>query len=273
LHMMDMFNNDPELSIATPVMKIEDPKKMIQKFQRIEYMVSMLVIRLMGYMDCLYVAPGPFSVYKLSALRRLGRFDGSRNIEDQEIAWRAQLHHHKIRQCSKAFVTTVAPDSLSRFSRQRTRWFRGSILTIYDYRKIAFNREYGDFGIFVIPQLIIGLIVALIGLFIFLYYILKPVITRLLDLKLVHFDLMTYLKDWKFTFSLLDLHIMQVFLIYVSLALLITILVYASRFTEDSVLKHGSWFLIPYFLVYYLIIGTILLKVVGELLIRKRQRW
>jgi cellulose synthase/poly-beta-1,6-N-acetylglucosamine synthase-like glycosyltransferase len=273
LYMMDMFQRDPQLTIATPVMKVDNPETWLQKFQRLEYMSSMLIIKLMGYMNSNYVAPGPFSVYKISILRKLGKFDGTYNIEDQEIAWRAQKHHYKIRQCGRAFVYTVAPRNLKSFTRQRTRWFRGSILTMYMYKDMTFNKKYGDFGLFQIPLMITSYILSLFALFLFGYYIIKPFIRQIYNWFLINFDLLTGLKHWTFNFNILDVQLTQILIIYLVLFINIILLYYSSRSSNDKVRQYGALYIIPYFFLYYVLLGLILIKSLFEITINKKQKW
>jgi cellulose synthase/poly-beta-1,6-N-acetylglucosamine synthase-like glycosyltransferase len=273
LYMMDMFERDKKLAIATPVMKVYDPETWLQKFQRLEYMSSALIVKLMGYMNANYVAPGPFSVYKLSVLRKLGKFDGKYNIEDQEIAWRAQKHNYKIRQCSRAFVYTVAPRNLKSFTRQRTRWFRGSLLTMYSYRDMTLNKKYGDFGLFQIPLMISSYLLSLLALVLFGYYIVKPLIRQIYNWFLVNFDIFSNWGHWTFNFNILDIQITQVMIIYLVLFINIVLLYLASRMSKDKVRKYGSIHIIPYFFLYYVILGVILVKSLFEITIHKKQKW
>ena len=273
LYMIDDMLNDSKLAIVTPVMKVDAPKNWLQKFQRVEYMSAMFVSRLMGYIDSIYVAPGPFSVYRMSALKKLGKFDGRRNIEDQEIAWRAQKHHFKIRQCSHAFVKTIAPNTFKEFARQRTRWYRGAMMTIYDYKSLAFNKKYGDFGMFQIPLMIFSYLISFIALLAFGYYVLKPIYKQIYNLFLVKFDIMTQLKNMTFSFNILDLEVMQLLMIYTALLITILMLYLASRHTNDKVRRYGSIYIIPYFFIYYILISILVIKSFFEILIRKKQKW
>lgn len=273
IYMVNDMIRDPELSIVTPVMKVDSPNNWLQKFQRVEYMSSMFVSRLMGHMDSIYVAPGPFSLYRMSALKKLGKFDGSRNIEDQEIAWRAQKHHLKMRQCTHAFVNTVAPDTVRGFTRQRTRWYRGAIMTIYDYRELAFNKKYGDFGMFQIPLMISSYVLSFIALIALGYYVIKPIYKYIYNLFLVRFDILTQFKNMKFTFNILDVEIMQILMIYSALFIAVLMLYFASRHTNDRVRKYGSIYIIPYFFIYYVLVSVLVIKSVFEIIIRKKQKW
>lgn len=273
VYMVDMFQRDKKLAIVTPVMKIHEPKNWIQKFQRLEYISSMMVSKLMGYMDCIYVAPGPFSIYRVAVLKKLGKFDGKHNIEDQEIAWRAQKNHYKIRQCSKAFVHTVGPKTVKQFTRQRTRWYRGSMMTMFQYKDMALNKKYGDFGIFQYPLMILAYSLSLVALFAFIYYILKPIFKQIQYWFLINFDFITELKNMKFNFNILDIEITQVLVIYIALFITVILLYFASRMSNEKIRKYGSIYIIPYFFVYYVILSLILIKTFFEIIFRIKQKW
>ena len=104
--------NDPDLTIVTPAMKVKKPKNLIQKLQRVEYILTLFVSRLMSRLDCIYVAPGPFSLYRKKTIIDMGGFEVGNLTEDQEIAYRAQKHQYKIKQCYNAYVYTIAPKTL-----------------------------------------------------------------------------------------------------------------------------------------------------------------
>ncbi|MGV8161841.1 MAG: glycosyltransferase [Candidatus Nanoarchaeia archaeon] len=273
LYMIDVFQKDSKLAIATPIMKVYNPETWLQKFQRLEYISSMLIIKLMGYMNTNYIAPGPFSVYKTSILKKLGKFDGRYNLEDQEIAWRAQKNNYKIRQCSNAIVYTVAPRNIKSFTRQRTRWFRGSILTWYMYKDMTLNKKYGDFGLFQIPLIITACILSIVSLFVFSYYIIKPIVRQIYNWFLVNFDVWTGIKHWSFEFNILNVNITHVLIIYLVLFVNILLLYASSRMSKDKIRTHGTLYIIPYLFFYYVILGVIFVKSIFEIIIHKKQKW
>ena len=54
--------NDENVAIITPAMKVYKPKNILQKIQWLEYIIIILIARITSHLDSLYVAPGPFSV-------------------------------------------------------------------------------------------------------------------------------------------------------------------------------------------------------------------
>ncbi|MFA6073011.1 MAG: glycosyltransferase [Candidatus Woesearchaeota archaeon] len=273
IYIMKKFEEDKSLSIVTPVMKIDNPTTLVQKFQRLEYMASILLMKLMSFMDCNFVAPGPFSTYRVSALKKLGPFDGKHNLEDQEIAWRAQKKHHKIRQCSNAYVYTVGPNTLKKLTRQRTRWYRGSILTMYDYRSMFFNKRYGDFGLFQTPLMLLYFLLAIVSMVTASYYFIKAISNLVKNLILTNFDILTPLKHLTFNFSFLDVDVTKIVIMYSILVLTLLMLYFASRFTNERVRYNGSIAAVLYFFIFYLILGAILIKSLVEIAFRRKQKW
>ena len=101
--------NDPSIAIITPAMKVADPRTILQKIQWLEYLVMILFSRLTSTLHSLYVAPGPFSIYRTEIIRSIGGFDEKNITEDQEIAYRVQLKQYKIKQCFDCYVYTTPP--------------------------------------------------------------------------------------------------------------------------------------------------------------------
>ena len=271
--MLFMHTNDGGLAIVTPILKVHEPKTMFQKFQRLEYMASMIIIKLMGFMDCNFIAPGPFSLYKTRIIKELGGFDENNLVEDQEIAYKAQKNHYKIRQCSNAYVHTVAPKNFKGLSKQRNRWFKGTLLNLFGYRKLLFNKNYGDFGFFQMPIIFFTFVFAFIAMLSLVYHIFRPFYIYFRNMYLVGFDFMAYLNDISFNYSLIRMDVLSTFFVYIMLTLSIIMIYYSSRLTQDRVKKYGSIYLIPYFFVYFFVLSIIAIRVVFELIIGKKQRW
>ncbi|MBN2368780.1 glycosyltransferase family 2 protein [Candidatus Woesearchaeota archaeon] len=273
VYMVKEHSQKKSLAITTPVMKIFNPKHVLEKFQRLEYMAGMLLIKLMSYVDSNYIAPGPFSVYKTEIIKKLGGFDESNLVEDQEIAYRVQEKHYKIKQCSNAFVTTVAPKNFAALNRQRNRWFKGSILNLIKYRKLILNREYGDFGFFQMPINIISFVLAIVAVFSFLYYTVKPLLSWMKDLYLIRFDILPFLFNLDFNFDIRGINLPLILLIGISLVISLLMLYHASRASQDRVRKYGVIYIVPYFFIYFIFLGFVIIKVFFELLIGIRQKW
>ena len=267
-------SNDSDLTIVTPALKVAKPYSLIQKFQRLEYIVAMFVARLMSYLDCIYVAPGPFSLYRTEIIRKLGGFDAGNLTEDQEIAYRVQKHHYKIKQCHDAYVHTIAPRNIQELYRQRNRWYKGSLINIVKYRKLMWNRRYGDFGIM---QMSINLLVFLLcstALFFLAYFLVWPFFKNIYNLYLIGFDIIPYLRDiMDFDLSILSMNIPIIMIISFLFIISIMIFYLAHRNANERIRKYGILYLIPYYLVYYLILSFMAVVIIVQVAIGKKQKW
>ena len=270
---LKMFEDSKEsLAIVTPAMRVRNPKTLLQRIQQIEYIFIMYMARIMSQIDCLYVAPGPFSVYRMDVLKGLGGFDEDNITEDQEIAYRAQAHHYQVKQCHNAYVDTVAPENFKSLYHQRNRWFKGGLINALKYRFMLFNREYGDFGMVQMAVNLLLFFLATTAVFFFAYYMFYPIISRIIQLSYVGFDIWPYIQTFQLKFSLLSINIESVFLVYLMLFITVVILFFSYRNAEEKLSQHKYVF-IPYFLVYYLVLSVVAVIVLVETMVGKKQKW
>lgn len=271
--MLKLHMNDENLAIVTPILKVHQPKTLFQKFQRLEYLASMVVIKLMSFMDCNFIAPGPFSLYKTKIIKELGGFDENNLVEDQEIAYKAQKNHYRIRQCSNAYVNTVAPRNFKGLSKQRNRWFKGTLLNLFGYKHLMFNKKYGDFGFFQMPLIFFSFVLAFIAMLSLSYHIIRPIYQHLRNMYLVGFDYQAYFSNLSFSFNWIQIDALSSVFIYFMLFLGMVMIYYSSKMTDDKVRRYGTFYLIPYFFVYFFFLSYIAIKVIIEVIIGKKQRW
>ncbi len=141
----------PDVMAVTPAIKVFEPKNIIQHVQHAEYAVSAFIRRTFAWIDSIFIAPGPFSLFRRAVFTQLGEYRSAHNTEDMEIALRMQLNHMKIENAPRAHVFTNAPKTYRTLFRQRLRWTYGFIKNAQDYRSLFFNRKYGNLGMFILP--------------------------------------------------------------------------------------------------------------------------
>ena len=267
---------DPQIAIITPAMKVSNPQTVLQRIQWLEYIVMILFGRITSNLHSIYVAPGPFSLYNTEIIRKIGGFDEKNITEDQEIAYRLQLHQFKIKQCFDGYVYTTAPAKLKPFYRQRRRWYLGSVACLHQYRTMIANKKYGDFGIMQMVKNFMGYFLAVTGITISLYYLFIPLFHLLERMNAIGFDLLSYITHFKwnitpFTFLLTDIKLMFILLLLLVVGF---IFFYAAhKSADEKILKFGWIPIIPYFLGYYLLKGTILLISVVKFSRGKKIKW
>lgn len=272
VNILPHFENS-DVAVVLPAMKVWEPKNLIQKIQRSEYIVNMFYKRIMSNLNCVPVIPGPFSVYRTKILRDVGGFENRNLTEDLEITLRLHSKHHRIVQLLSPVVYTKAPETPKALYKQRNRWFKGTVLNVLRYRWMAFNKQYGDYGMIQIPMTLIAGLLAL-GLFgMFLYSAIGPNLTLLKNLFLVKFDILTLLMNLKFNFNLFDPNYALVFSMIMMIAMTLIIAYLAHKSLKEKVFKHGIIPFAIFFLVYYLAMGVFWTGVFINLLTGKKQKW
>ena len=264
---------DDNIAVVLPMLKVDRPKNLWQKMQWLEYIVNMFYKKLMSRLDCVHVAPGPFSVYRADILRKVGGFDEDNLTEDLEITLRLQSKNYKIIQLADAEVFTVAPKTFRELYKQRNRWYKGSIINALRYRHMMFNKKYGDFGLIQMPTIIVSGLIAIVLVSSLLYYGLKPYVKALSNSVLIDFDLYTLITTFKFDFNLLDINYMAILVAILMLIISIFILKKSHAETGEKVNKHGLFSLISYLLFYFLIMGLIWIGMIFDFALRKKQKW
>lgn len=145
------YFDDPSVMAVTPSIKIHEPKGILQYIQKVEYMWSIFLRRMLSALGALYVTPGPFSIFRTQVFRDLGGYKRAHLTEDMEMAMRMQKNHYKIVNSHNAHVYTVAPKKLKALVKQRVRWTYGFLNNAIDYRELFFNKRYGNMGLFIMP--------------------------------------------------------------------------------------------------------------------------
>jgi len=269
----DMLSHFTDNSIAavTPIMKVYNPSNMLQRIQKYEYIIYIYYKKLLSHINAITVTPGPFSIYRTAVLREIGGFDENSIVEDQEIAYRMQKHHYRIVQSSNGEVFTVAPANLRELYKQRSRWYRGTLITLYDYKSMLFNREYGDLGYYNLPSNLMGLPLIFITILFFAYYNVVPWIRTIQQWMLVNFeptfsfnfkyfmmDVQNFVTDFVFFMDYGKL-----FVIVAMFAITMTFITKAHKFvnerlTKKSVLPLGMFLVFYYLLLSFLWVGSII---------------
>lgn len=126
--------------------------------QNIDLMRSFLVNRLafssIGAMMC---SPGAFAIWRKDLFTELGAFDPRFSCEDIEFTYRVHEHFrrcgrpYQIASLPRLIAMTEGPDSVRALIRQRARWQRVLLETVWAYRRMSFRRRYGTVGLVGMP--------------------------------------------------------------------------------------------------------------------------
>ena len=177
LRMVEPFLYDPDgvvavggtLRIGNGGHKIEDggvrvsvPDNWLARFQIVEYLNAFLFGR-MGFnrLGGNVVISGAAGLFLRSAVMGAGGYYRDTIGEDIELIVR--LHRRecetgrrrKVIHLPDPIAFTETPEDLASLSKQRDRWHRGLIDTMWQHRKMMFNPRYGKVGTVVLPWYIV----------------------------------------------------------------------------------------------------------------------
>ena len=266
------FTGD-DIAVVLPLLKVDKPKNLWERMQWLEYIVNMFYKRLMSRLNCVHVAPGPFSVYRKDVLKKVKGFDEDNLTEDLEISLRLQSKNYRIVQLLDAEVFTIAPKTFKELYKQRNRWYKGSVINAFRYRHMMFNRKYGDFGFIQMPTIIISGLIAIVLVSSSLYYGLKPYIKTIYNSIFIDFDLYTLIKTFQFDFNLLDLNYAAILVAILMFVISIFILKKSHTETNERMDRYGFLSLVSYLFFYFLVIGFIWIGIMLDFAFGKKQKW
>ena len=265
---------DENIAAVLPLMKIKQPKSIMEKIQWAEYMVNLFYKRLMAILDCIQVTPGPFSVYRTAILKKIGGYDENNLTEDMEITLKLQKNNYKILQSNETEVYTNPPKTLKAFFKQRNRWYKGTLINAYRYRNMIFNKKYGDFGFIQMPRLLTEGVLAVLAFFIIGYItIVRPLYFKIYNYSLINYDVYSSVSMAFSNFSFLDIDYMNLFLSLTMMIIVVFLIYYAHKQTKEN-FSLNSIIAIPLYVFFYSILAALaLLTVYIDLIRGKRQRW
>lgn len=186
----------PGVMAVVPSMLIDKPQTFMQIMQKVEYELGTYAKQVFSRLNTLYIAPGPFSLFRSEVFKKVGRYHEAHHVEDMEMALRMQMAGMRLSHAVDSLVYTKGPRTWKALLKQRVRWTYGFIMNVWDYRKdVFFKDELGHvattipflFGmvwvmIVMIPILLSGLLYPIV-LFFERFFTTNQIIAP------VHFDL------------------------------------------------------------------------------------
>ncbi|WP_404802552.1 glycosyltransferase family 2 protein [Bizionia paragorgiae] len=160
------------------LIEVNLPKNLLVQSQILEYLRAFLLGRMAwSRLNGLLVISGAFGIFDKYIALEVGGYDTNTVGEDMEIIVRMRRHmeekneKYKVAYIPDPLCWTEAPDNYKTLISQRNRWTRGTIETLRKHRKIAFNKNYGKFGLISYPYWLIferlAPIIELVGLLYF----------------------------------------------------------------------------------------------------------
>lgn len=144
---------DGKVGAVISRVRVDNANSVLERLQKVEYIMSAMVRKIMSNFGTLSMTPGVLSLYRTNVIKKLGGFDENREnlTEDLEIALRLKKNGYNIQMEHESITYTEVPKTMNALWRQRVRWTRGYIFNHWNYRGLFFSKKHGVFGMFQMP--------------------------------------------------------------------------------------------------------------------------
>jgi biofilm PGA synthesis N-glycosyltransferase PgaC len=140
------------------LVKINLPEEFLPRVQTLEYIRAFLLSRMAWTrLNGLLLISGAFGAFDKEIVIKCGGYNNQTVGEDMEMVVRMRRYMEEKKEPYKvAFIPdplcwTEAPATYKNLGRQRNRWTRGTIETLYTHRKMFFNPKYHVLGMVSYP--------------------------------------------------------------------------------------------------------------------------
>jgi cellulose synthase/poly-beta-1,6-N-acetylglucosamine synthase-like glycosyltransferase len=144
------------------IRKIHLPRKFLPRAQVMEYTRAFLLGRMAwSELDGLLLISGALGMFDREIVIRAGGYSTNTVGEDMELVVRIRRYMaerdlpYDVVYIPDPLCWTEVPEDIKSLARQRSRWTRGTIETIFTHRKLFLNRKYGKLGMLGYPYWVI----------------------------------------------------------------------------------------------------------------------
>jgi cellulose synthase/poly-beta-1,6-N-acetylglucosamine synthase-like glycosyltransferase len=261
--------NDPEVMAVVPSLHIFEPKTLVQRMQKTEYLIGVFLRSVLAELKALYVTPGPFSIFRKSVFEQIGYYKKAHNTEDMEMALRMQSHGLKIASAHDAVVYTSSPRTARTLYKQRVRWTSGFLHNLKDYRSMLLNSSYGHLGGFVLPMMVISAFSVIAVVALFGYDIVHTVGVYINHFNAIGFNM--FELSWP-SFNWYFMHTSPIFFTgIVAFSLVITFIVIGTSLSKGN--KPQLFDIACYISIYSFIAPIWIIKSVSNVVLSKQAVW
>ena len=169
------------------VVEVKMPRSWLARVQVLEYIRAFILGRMAwSRASGLILISGAFGVFDKKIVLACGGYDSSTVGEDMELVVRMRRYMEEkelpydVVSIPDPLCWTEAPESKDILMRQRNRWMRGTMETLWSHRKMIFNKKYGKMGMLSLPYWFLfeflGPLVEFTGYVLFFVFLLLGVI-------------------------------------------------------------------------------------------------
>lgn len=147
---------------AGEVKKIAMPKNSLARFQIIEYLRAFLGGRMgLSMLKSILILSGAFAAFRKDIVLKCGGYRTDTVCEDMDLVIRIQKYLHENKLPLRFYFIpdpicwTEAPETFRGLARQRNRWHRGLIESLFHSFKMFLNPRYKITGLIAMPYYVI----------------------------------------------------------------------------------------------------------------------
>ncbi|RDI11116.1 glycosyltransferase family 2 protein [Flavobacterium sp. AG291] len=140
------------------LVEVNIPDNMLPRIQVLEYLRAFLLGRMAwGHLDGLLLISGAFGAFDKEIALLAGGYDTKTVGEDMELVVRMRRYMlenkmpYTVSYIPDPLCWTEAPETRSIFVKQRSRWMRGTIETLFLHKKMFMNPKYKLLGMISVP--------------------------------------------------------------------------------------------------------------------------
>ncbi len=209
--MLPYFFSDKIGAVISPI-KVYEPKNWIERIQRLEYIFSSFVRKLMSNVGTLHITHGVLSIFRKDIIEKLGGFDDNKNLtEDYEMAMKLRKNHYQILLCEENINYTKVPNTMKTLWFQRVRWFRGFIFNSLKYKDMIMKKRYGLLGRFQIPLELLTVLIVFASVGFFSYQLIKKIYNFFIKISILKLHLFDFFTIPTFKKFILEMNFKIVF--------------------------------------------------------------
>jgi cellulose synthase/poly-beta-1,6-N-acetylglucosamine synthase-like glycosyltransferase len=162
---------DPDVGAVSGNTKVGSRRRLVEKWQHIEYVMSFnLDRRMYEVLGCTPTVPGAIGAFRRAALAEIGGVSGATLAEDTDITLDIGRAGWSVVYEARARAWTEVPPTLRTLYRQRSRWAYGTLQSLWKHRGALRHAGQRRIGLRAIPymalfQIVLPLAAPLIDLF------------------------------------------------------------------------------------------------------------
>ena len=180
--------SDPQVGAVAGNVKVGNRSRWLTRWQALEYITSQnMEKRAFDLLNCITVVPGALGAWRRTAVEAAGGITADTVAEDADLTIAIRRLGWRISYDEEAIAWTEAPETPGVLIRQRFRWTFGTLQSFWKHKDTLFRPKYGTLGWIALPN-------------IFLFQVLLPLISPVIDLLFLGAVVLWALEKWHFPY-------------------------------------------------------------------------